>query len=551
MSTDDFDVVIVGSGFGGSVMAYNLARAGMKVCLLERGKTYPPGSFPRSPDQMKNAFWHPEKGLLGLYDFWSFKDSDAITSSGLGGGSLIYANVLLRKEREWFEGWPLTYDELAPHYDKVEAVLKPQRYPYDKEPYNQTVKTGVLKDGAKTLDVPFELVPLAITFGNDSENPVPGEQLNGVPNLHGVNRYGCRLCGECYLGCNFGSKNTLDLNYLTMAKEHGADIRVLSEVTQLQPIDGGYVVTYRSHVSKSASENLIGISAKYLVLAAGSLGSTSLLLNNRQWFGNLSPTLGTRLSGNGDLLTIAIGCKEKVENQVQKRNIQPYLGPVITGAARIDGGPKGHRFYIEDWSLTTTIIWLLETLNASGLKMRWFKLFTNYIKSLFGVHRNINLSATVSDFLGVADGCISSFPMVGMGVDQSDGVMRYDEKTKTLNMEMPRKTSEKFFDDIREKMKTISDSLDADLFLDYPSWYLSKTITVHPLGGCPMGATWDSGVVDTHGEVYNYPNMFICDGAVMPAAIGPNPSLTIAAFADRAAGRVLEKWNHDKLQSES
>jgi len=135
--------------------------------------------------------------------------------------------------------------------------------------------------------------------------------------------------------------------------------------------------------------------------------------------------------------------------------------------------------------------------------------------------------------------------MVGMGIDESDGVMEYDAKSKTLNLKMPRKTSEKFFDSIRAKMKEMSDYLQAGLFLDYPSWYLSKTVTVHPLGGCPMGATWEHGVVDTHGEVYNYPNMFIADGSVMPAAIGPNPSLTIAAVADRFSEKVIEKWQTD------
>lgn len=527
-------------------MAYNLAAAGMKVCLLERGKAYPPGTFPRSPDQMKNAFWQPEKNLFGLYDFWSFKDSDAITSSGLGGGSLIYANVLLRKDAEWFDGWPITYDDLVPHYERVEKVLQPKPYPFDKAPYDQTVKTAVLKDSASKVGLPFEFVPLAITFGNDDNAPVPGEQLNCEPNIHGVNRYGCRLCGECYMGCNFGSKNTLDFNYLTMASNLGADIRTLAEVNQLQPIEGGYVVTYTSHVSKSTSETPIALSAKYLVLSAGSLGSTSMLLNNQQWFPNLSPTLGTKLSGNGDLLTVAIGCQEKVDDKMQKRNIMPYLGPVITGAARNTSEDKQARFYIEDWSYTTIIIWLLETINANGLKLRWIKMFSAYIRSLFGMHRNVDLSANVSEFLGVADGCVSSFPMVGMGMDQSDGVMAYDKKTKSLNLRMPRKTSEKFFDGVRAKMKLISDSLNAGLFLDYPSWYLSKTVTVHPLGGCPMGATWDSGVVDTHGEVYNYPNMFIADGSVMPSAIGPNPSLTIAAVADRFSERVIEKWLESK-----
>jgi cholesterol oxidase len=125
-----FDVVVIGSGFGGSVMAYRLACAGLSVCVLERGRAYPPGSFPRTPKQMSRNFWDPSENLFGLFDIWSFRQAEAIVSSGLGGGSLIYANVLLRKDENWFvqepsadqggEWWPLTRDDLDPHYDNVE-----------------------------------------------------------------------------------------------------------------------------------------------------------------------------------------------------------------------------------------------------------------------------------------------------------------------------------------------------------------------------------------------------------------------------------------------
>jgi cholesterol oxidase len=141
MKQEHFDAVIVGSGFGGAVTAYRLAEAGMKVCLLERGKVYPPGSFPRSPHKMKDNFWDPSEGLYGLFNIWSFKGLEAVISSGLGGGSLIYANVLIRKDEKWFvkedlhkggyEYWPVTRDDLEPHYDQVEKMLNAQRYPFE------------------------------------------------------------------------------------------------------------------------------------------------------------------------------------------------------------------------------------------------------------------------------------------------------------------------------------------------------------------------------------------------------------------------------------
>src|SRR5436190_2343709 len=128
--TERFQVVVVGSGFGGSVTAYRLAEAGLRVCLLERGKRYPPGSFPRTPYEFTQAFWDPSEGLYGLIDLWYFGRLAALVSSGLGGGSLIYANVILPKPPEWFDGWPVTRRELDPHYAAVSKFLDPVEYPY-------------------------------------------------------------------------------------------------------------------------------------------------------------------------------------------------------------------------------------------------------------------------------------------------------------------------------------------------------------------------------------------------------------------------------------
>jgi cholesterol oxidase len=261
MSPDShFDAIVVGSGFGGSVAAYRLAQAGRRVCVLERGKPYPPESFARRPREMAANFWDPSRGLQGLFDVWSFRGIESLVSSGLGGGSLIYANVLLRKDERWFnqerprgrgyEEWPVSRADLEPHYDEVERMMAPQRYPLDAPGYQATAKTLAMRDAAGNLGLEWGLPNLAITFANPGSPPGVAQPIpeGPYPNIHGRPRWTCRLSGECDLGCNYGSKNTLDHNYLSAAKHLGADIRTRCEVRRFEPRPGGgFSVGYVEH----------------------------------------------------------------------------------------------------------------------------------------------------------------------------------------------------------------------------------------------------------------------------------------------------------------
>ena len=178
-----FDAIVVGSGFGGSVMAYRLAEAGQRVCVLERGRAYPPGSFTRSPYRARESFWDPGRGLTGMYHYWSFKGIDALVSAGLGGGSLIYANVFLRKDEKWFvqedvndggyEYWPVNRADLDPHYDRVESMIGLQRYPFEHEPYSRTPKTLAFKHAMETNG----LEPLIFTVTAFPFKKAPGPWL--------------------------------------------------------------------------------------------------------------------------------------------------------------------------------------------------------------------------------------------------------------------------------------------------------------------------------------------------------------------------------------
>src|SRR3954463_4362739 len=174
---ESYDAIVVGSGFGGSVTACRLARAGRDVLLLERGRPYPPGSFPRTPRQVRSdAFWRPRDGLHGLWDMWSFPGLGAIVSSGLGGGSLIYANVALRKDEATFvddehERWPVSYADLEPHYETVEAMQGASPYPADREPYASTPKTNALLDAAARVGLDAFRPNIAVSFAADGAPP--------------------------------------------------------------------------------------------------------------------------------------------------------------------------------------------------------------------------------------------------------------------------------------------------------------------------------------------------------------------------------------------
>jgi cholesterol oxidase len=560
MNEEHFEVVVVGSGFGGSVCAYRLARAGLKVCLLERGQVYQPGSFPRTQYGLRRNFWDPSEGSYGLYNVWSFKGLDALITSGLGGGSLIYANVLLRKPKEWFdqhyaykggqEHWPITYADLQPHYEAVETMLNAQQYPLEREPYNRTHKTIALKEAADRLNLPWGLVNLAVTFANPGEPPIPGEPIvEDRPNLHGRTRYTCRLCGECVVGCNYGSKNTLDYNYLSRAAEEGVDIRTLCEVRSFGPReDNGYFVRYVKHDPARAGQKTetsalspLEITTDRLILCAGTLGTTYLLLKNRHAFPRLSPQLGTHFSGNGDLLTFALKCKAGEGDRSSPRNLDPSFGPSITSAIKIDDDPNDparRGYFIEDAGIPAFATWIIEAFNLPHPFLRVIRTAFRRLLARLKQEPTTDISGEIASIFGNAGLSSSSIPILGQGRDTPDGNMTL--RDNFLQVDWTIDSSAPYFSRLRQTMREITRSWACN-FVDNPAYFFKRVITVHPLGGCPMGQSVADGVVDSYGEVFNYPGFYVADGSVMPGPTGSNPALTIAAFADRCAENIIRQ----------
>jgi cholesterol oxidase len=534
---EEFQVVVVGSGFGGSVMAYRLAKAGLDVCLLERGKAWPPRSFPRTPYEFSRAFWDPSEGLYGLFDLWYFGRLAALVSSGLGGGSLIYANVILEKPAEWFDAWPITPEELEPRYAAVREMLDPVLYPYPDTP-----KTAAFLEAAENEGLDVSLPPLAVTFsGPDGE---PGTLFDdGAANLHGKPRYTCRLVGECNTGCNFGSKNSLDFTYLSKGKlDHGLEIRCRNEVKGFEPLNGGYRIRVADHSCAEEGKPRAGPPALYelfaqrLILCAGALGTPYLLLRNRVAFPNISRQLGTRFNGNGDFIAFAARTA---------RPLDPSRGPVITASVKVpdDGDGRGGHL-VQDGGYPDFLAWVGEMLAFRRLawagkgvvaRLAWESLLDN---------PDSNLSAEAAGLVGAPRLAGGTLPLLGMGREPPQGRMKLSRRG-LLDVEWSPNKARPYFDYVEETLQEVTDGLGAT-FENSLLWTLNKSITVHPLGGCPMGKTDREGVVDPRdGHVHNYERLHVADGSVMPGPVGANPSFTIAAVADHFADAILAEGTPD------
>jgi cholesterol oxidase len=327
--------------------------------------------------------------------------------------------------------------------------------------------------------------------------------------------------------------------------EAGAEIRVLSEVTRIEPhgLGGGYRVGYAVHRPDQpwGDHSLTFVTADRLVIGAGTFGSTYLLLRNRAAFPALGAALGTRFSGNGDLLTFLRHSRVDAEGVDVPRPLDPEYGPVITSAIRmpdtLDGhGPVGRGFYVEDGGNPHFLDWVAQTADAPTVAVR----LAAFAMRRFWSHLRGNPRSNVSADIGrLLDGGVTSstlLPVLTMGRDIPGGTMRL--RDGDLELDWNPQNSAAYFNRVEATLREIARVLGARL-ANTPLWLFKRAITVHPLGGVPMGDTPDLGVVDQWGEAFAYPGLHVLDGSVMPGPVGPNPSLTIAAFAERASDHII------------
>ena len=514
-----YDAVVVGSGFGGGITACRLAEQGWRVCVLERGRRFGPGDFPDRPEQAPFAFWHHWLNPGGMFDLRLMKDLAVLTASGVGGGSLVYANVQLRAPADLFDdpGWPGAIDRrgLDPYYDRTEAALQPRETPAVPD----LPKVRAFDAMARRAGREPGRLPLAVHFGEARRHP-----------FSGVFQQGCDNLGRCDIGCPLLAKNTVDITYVARAETHGAEVYPLHEVLRIDPPteDGGrWRVGFRDLQYRIRGE----VEAPVLVLAAGTVGTSRLLLKNQRRLGGLSPALGTRFSGNGDALGLALN--PRAEDVAGAR---AEYGPSMT--SRVDyTADRG--FMVADGGLPENFGGLLEIVRGFNALTGWGRVVL-HLKSAAArlgftdrhvTHRNVKLKRDHP----IGDSLV--FLMIGR--DTPNGRMRLTPLLRCFDIRWSKADSAELFDGMRQAAGELAQAADAKSFFALDAGPLGKFITVHPLGGCPMADDPRAGVVDDAGKVHGHEGLYVLDGSIVPTALGVNPSKTIAALAERGVEQLL------------
>jgi cholesterol oxidase len=515
----DFDAIVIGSGFGGAITACRLAEGGYRVLVLERGRRWDVQTFPR--EATDPWVWDDAAPLKrnGWFDFRMFPNMTVVQGAGVGGGSLVYANIsILAKPKTFETGWPaeITFAELAPYYDMVGRMLNVKPVPQKQWPE----RTKLVKDAADRTGRGdrFQPLELAVSFDEDwtyeQPNPHAPARSKEFVNAQGQKQGTCVHLGNCDIGCDVRARNTLDLNYLPLAEKHGAEVRALHQVTAIAMEGAEYRVSFNRIDAAALVPG--SATARIVVLGAGSLGSTELLLRCREvhhTLPNISAALGVGWSSNGDFLTPAIH---------PFRAVKPSRGPTITAAIdMLDGSADGQDVFIEDGGLPDVLGGFLGRVTSTPPANNRVRLILESLRPLLTTN-------TLTDHV---------MPWFAQSRDAGDGV--FTLKNGRLSLAWDIAKSKKTIDAVVHMHQELARATEGIALTPLPWTVAQDLITPHPLGGCRVGASAAEGVVAHNGEVFGYPNLFVADGAIVPKAIGLNPSRTIGALAERIAKLIV------------
>jgi cholesterol oxidase len=515
---DTYDAVVVGSGFGGSINALRLAQAGKSVVVLERGKRYWPGDFPRDLTQTNQIFWrYPNKrNALGLYDVRFLSGLATVVASGVGGGSLIYANIHIRPDPIVFEDerWPSSINRQAldPYFNKVAAMLNVSPLPQEYE----LPKRDAFRKAAELSHRPIFDPDQAVSWEEPADS----------------NRAACRLCAECEFGCQIGAKNTLDFTYLSAAEFLGARIQPGAFASHIEPSRKGYWV----HFTDLATGDKKTVFGTRVVVSAGTLGTNEILLRSRDIFKGLpqlSPRLGCGYSANGDFL----GTLQNVE-----ADLQPWEGTDVTSVIRyFDSAPQ---FTMAAPTFNQATMSVLASLGQPRVGVLRYFAFLVWPMMNFLVPWIFKLgllSRPSRSRVKNAGDPAHMTNLFAIGRDNANGRIRLRNGRLDIQWNYARQNII-LIDKMLCAMKEVSEVYRGS-FAPLLTWALFRRIvTVHSLGGCHLSENPERGVVSTFGEVHGYPGLFVADGSVIPTSIGFHPVMTISAVSERIAETVVNSY---------
>lgn len=522
----DYDVAIIGSGFGGSVSALRLVEKGYRVAVLEQGKRVEPEDMEAASRSVRRLMWMPGLGLKGFFYQRNFQHVSIVGGVGVGGGSLVYAAVLLRPSDEFFADptWSrLGVDwkgELSEHYDTASRMLGVAQNP------RLAQMDDYLRETAERMGAgdSFGPTPNGIHFGTPEVN-VPDPYFEG----QGPARDGCHLCGECLTGCVHGAKNTLDHNYLHLAEGLGATILPQRRVTSIQPDDGaGYVLQSRS---TAGGGRLPPLSAKKVILAAGVLGTLELLFRCKlvtRTLPALSDQLGTLVRTNSESIVASLA-KDPQLDLTQGTAISSHFYPDSHTHITQNRFPKGYGFM--RWYTVPLVDhpspWRRTLLSLGKMLLHPLRV----LKGWFA--RNWHRRVAVLTVMQNLDNRIAfRFP-------RALGTLFVGRRLKTRRV--PGREAPTNLPVANRAASVLAEVMDGVAVNIGSESLLNMSTTAHILGGCHMGSSAADGVIDTDHQVFGYRGLYVVDGAAVTANVGVNPSLTIVALAERAMARIPRK----------
>lgn len=517
-----YDVVVVGSGYGGGVTASRLARAGKRVAVIERGREIETGAFPQKFSDLRHEFRVTGKNFRSgseqaIYDVRLGRDMHVLVACGLGGGSLVNAGVSLIPDRRVFQddAWPgqIAQDgTLEEGFRRAEAWLRPMADPRAQE----MTKFKVLEGAARAIGAAPVAPRIAVSF-EDNVNPA------------GIKQTACTRCGDCCAGCNVGAKNTVALTYLPDAVRHGAEAFTgLKAETVRKAQDGTWEVSLRVIAPERGEAEQVTIEAAVVVLAAGTLGSTEILLRSRAAGLALSDKLGQRFSANGDIIAFGYGAKTPV-NAVGVGHPSKVdgleIGAAVSGQLEIrDAETLANELNVQEGALPSAFASVLPVMFVPNGRL---------------------LGALQSLISGVYKGPFASLQtFFAVSHDSASGRFALEDNALSLTWDNAKD------EPVYARLDAVLGKLVQESGGKYVKNPLAGTVmghqpaTAHPLGGCGMGRDRTQGVVDHKCRVFNgasgsadtavHGGLYVIDGAVIPRSLGVNPLLTITALSERA-----------------